>query len=226
MEEILRSCFLIGGGEYMADEGRGKRIAISGGFCLVIVLGVLGLFRDPIALGYYGRAFPDPRLRELGTLAFAAGEASVPAGQVPYRTGKVLIVNPPVTGADVGGRRADIDIQAAKIDRDWVRLPSAVRAATPDEVATVIVCRRRVGPVGVYAPKNATQEEIAKIAWGGSSRDQGHQYSAELTVFDVKSRLRVGSYAILGPAPPAERSGREDGEPADVAEFVRRMPSR
>lgn len=210
------------------DEGkeRTKRlvavVALAVG--LAVILGVV--FSNQIVYYWCGRAFPENKLRELSMVAFPPGEGSVAKSEVPYRTGKVLIVNRAVTGTDVGGSRPDVEIQAAKIDRDWARLDSALRAASPAEVETVIVCKRKVGPVGVYVPKGASQAEIDRIVWTGNPREKGHQYSALLEVYDLKQRILVGSYTILGAPPPPERTGREDGKPADVAEFVAQMPAR
>ena len=197
---------------------------------LLFVTALLGLG----ALGFWcfvrpviWPAFAPETVREYESL-FSWGQTGVvPDGTVPFRTGKVVTLRPSTWQVYRFGsqmltqispdwdHRKEYVIDPARVDDSWYELDSSVRAASPDEVATVIICDYRLSPVrdyrGVsdfYGPEGSHK----RIVW--------------LKTYDLKSRRYIGECALGEEHPDLSYTlaGRYDGDPGQIAEFVATMP--
>jgi len=108
------------------------------------------------------------------------------------------------------------------IHPDWYRLDSSVRAATPDEVDTVVICEQDTEIVGFYAtgPK--------EYAFQVKMNEYAHLRKCRMKVFDRDTEEFLGMYVVRGSA-PAEEVGpgaSQSGDAPDVAGVIEKMPLR
>lgn len=164
-------------------------------------------------------AFSEKETREYESL-FSWGEnGMVPEGAVPYRTGKVVIVRPSSwqvyrfgaqmltqISPDWEGRK-EYEIDPPRLDDSWSRLDSSVRASSPAEAATVIICDYRQTPVKDYRGVNdfyGTEGSYKRVVW--------------LKTYDWKSRRFIGE-CVLGEDHPDlsyTLAGRYSGDPGEI----------
>lgn len=85
--------------------------------------------------GKYGAAKNfDPGLIQAWALSnFKAGEGSVGEGEMPYRTGKVMVLRGPI------GSSVQFDYRPGFIDPAWYELPKKIRALKAEEVNTLVI---------------------------------------------------------------------------------------
>lgn len=155
----------------------------------------------------------EAKLGEYQTVSYPTGSGSVAAGEIPYRSGKVFIMRPGFTGG-LGPNPTPPRVHSA-----WLSLPSAMRAASPEEVDTLIVAS--VVPAGDHElpqksefvskdPRSGIEIRKQKIVTEWWPAAVGVQ------VYDLRNRLLIGCYTVK----------IEDEENRDLVRFVRSMPTR
>jgi hypothetical protein len=197
----------------------------SGRGCLLVILAVAGvvglIFRNEIKAAYLSRPFPEPKLREFAAAeSLGSGEGTVQPGELPYRSGKVVLVIPASWTTDFGASAMPREIDPPRLHADFFKLSSSVRAGTPEEVSTVIVCRSMLKTVGQYVAGTPAPVPTAQSA--------AKQQFVSLKVYDMKKRVYVGEAELVGSFPKSQVAAGESkvGERADVAGWVARMPVR
>jgi hypothetical protein len=209
----------------------GKR---SGWKTLVVVLVLAGAaaaaLSGVIRRRFLARNFPVDVLRDL-TYPFSGrlwAEESE-AGGIPPRTGKVILIVPAMAHVR---KRTDyvtnwecpgFDLRPGetfppRIHPAWYEVSSSIRASTPDEVDTVVVCEQDTDVVGYYAAAPKYGREILMT-------DYAHVRKCRLKVFDRASGEFLGIHLVKGAVPketvaPGER---QYGERPDVAGVIERM---
>jgi hypothetical protein len=198
-------------------------------FLLVLALGALALGVFLAARAWAAAPFPVEILRQYESelLAPVAGEAA--AGEIPPRTGKVVLVRPSswqvfregtLSAAHIAPERkerAEKEIDPPRLDDSWRHLDAALRAASADEADTVIFCDYRKIPVAEYQ---------------GTANFYGTYPSAlkgvYLKAFDRKSRRFLGECLLAerDPRLEAQAAGEYSGDPRSIARFVSKMPLR
>lgn len=98
-----------------------------------IVAGIGLVLFGPCALRMAAEAPFRERLKELNETATPRTDATLPDGQMPYRTGKLLVLQSKNIGMS-----GDLVISRTDISPVWHRLPSSMRARKPDDVDTLI----------------------------------------------------------------------------------------
>ncbi len=204
---------------------------------LVVVLVLAGAavaaLSGVIRRSFLARNFPVDVLRDL-TDPFSSrlwAEESE-AGDIPPRTGKVILIVPALAHV---ARKTDyvtnwecpgFDLRPGetfppRIHPAWYELDSSIRASTPDEVDTVVVCEQDTDVVGYYAAAPKYGREVLMT-------DYGHVRKCRLKVFDRASGEFLGIHVVKG-AMPRETVGpgeRQYGERPDVAGVIEKMPLR
>jgi hypothetical protein len=84
-----------------------------------------------------------------------------------------------------------VDVQDKDVDGLHFDLPDDLRAATPDEVNTVVQLRWNQAAVGTY-----------------SSGGKGYQWSCSATVIDRATQTTIGSQQFAGSPPPQSYYGK------------------
>lgn len=204
-----------------------KRIAI------LLILAVLCLipFGGAIARYWMARPFTAQDLARYEALCVCGDYPELPEGTTPYRTGKVILVVPEVwmmyregttyntlIGAERAGKKVE-RMGVRRIDEDWFRLDEALRASTPEEVSTVIICEFAAPVVGHYVSEGQ-QHVIAA--------DAARRRQVLLKVYDLETERFIGQHKVLGPRVKQEIRQFESqmGDRPDIAAFVRSMPVR
>jgi len=191
--------------------------------CLVIAAAVvvlaLVLLRGPIVRSWRGRAFDPAALRGFAGVGFARGEGSVGPDEAPYRRGKVLLLK-----RGVMDRRGVAEIDPPFIVDDWYDLDAGVRAASPAEVKTLIVCETGLASVGFYVPVG----QAPTVADSVQATQKAKRHWVRLSVYDLERKILVGEASIDGAMPKDLISAGEShvGARADIAAYVRGMPVR
>lgn len=140
----------------------------------------------------------EAKLAEYDAINYASGPSSVAEGELPYRSGKVLVIRPGSgSDANMGGRKPAI------LDESWTRLSGNVRATKPEEVATLIV-----------VVKGADVHQTRQGDWIYQSKQLG----VNLRVFDLQQQCLVGTDFI-----PLDADGVAEQR---VAAYVESMPVR
>jgi hypothetical protein len=172
-------------------------------------------------------AFSTANVQEYETLFSWNQTGVVPAGAVPHRTGKVVTIRPSTWQVYRFGsqmltqispdweHRKEYVIDPARLDDSWYKLPADVRASSPDEVATVIICDYRLSPVREYRGTSdfyGTQGSHKRIVW--------------LKTYDLRSRQFIGECPLGEEHPDLSYAlaGRYSGDPREIAAFIATMP--
>ncbi len=201
---------------------------------LVIVAAILALgllvFQHPLRVLASSRTFPVKILREYQQLC--GGEpAALDETEVPCRTGKVIVLYPSINAVYFGAgtevmpwtdltpnlrSRIAREIDPPRIHEAFFDLDPSIRAASPDEVDTVVFCTWCAPRVGTYSSTDPDE----KLTFDAKRMD------AILKAYDRKSGDYLGSCRVLGEAPPEETTvlGQQTGNPADVAGAIAGMP--
>ncbi len=174
-----------------------------------------------------GRQFPAEKIREYESLFSwdEAGEAQ--PGSIPRRTGKVVIIRPGSWQVYRQGTlfltqiqpeiqdKKEKEIDPPRLDDSWYELEGSVRAGSPEEADTVIICTPIKIPVGEYrGPENF------------SGPNASLRKGVELRIYDWKSRRLIGECLLAEKIPKMEAkpAGPYSGKPKQIADFVARMP--
>lgn len=194
---------------------------------LGLVLGIAGapayffFLRSP--------AFPEETIREYESLIDPGDAAEGTSAGIPYRTGKVVLIRPsswqvyrhgPMLSTQIsphlqGSKEREID--PPRLDDSWSRLDRSIRASSPGEAATLIVCAYGKMPVGEYL---------------GIDNFSGPNASAKkavrLMVYNLKTGRLIGGALLTEKHPKLDdrAAGEYTGDPSEIAAFVERMPLR
>lgn len=163
-----------------------------------------------------------------GTLPYDGGKIGVEAGKMPYRSGKVFVVQQSKDRSKGGPIFAEDEVP--HIDPVWYELDGSLRAGSPDECATLIQTyhdlQDRTGYVGGGGfdpglPSGMRRPELNIQAVLGTK-------TVRLRVLDMKRKVLVGTWTILGPKPPETLKREEIASlpGAPLLEFIRAMPAR
>jgi hypothetical protein len=172
-------------------------------------------------------AFPEEAVRAYESLFEWGQEGRLRGGAVPYRTGKVVTIRPSTwqvyrfgsqmltqISPDWEGRK-EYEIDPPRVDDSWSRLPAEVRAASPAEVGTVIICDYRQSPIREYRGVSdfyGKEGAYRRIVW--------------LKTYDWKRRELIGECALGEDHPDLDYAiaGPFSGDPGEIAAFVATMP--
>lgn len=177
-----------------------------GKIAVLVVFGAAGyftysFFTEPERI----RTAFGPKLAEYIAVAYEPGEESVAEGERPYRSGKVLVIRPGQGSEIVQGSYVP-----PSVDMSFYQIPSAIRAANPDEVSTLIVAIKgaKLTESDTTPPEPGTTKVI--FVW----KSKG----VNIVVYDLKRRIRVGTDFIHG--------GADGDYSTALARYVESMPVR
>jgi len=174
-------------------------------------------------------AFPESEIRDYESLAEETAPFEVPQGTMPYRTGRVVLVRPATWQVYRIGtllstqipaelsRKKEFEVDPPRIDDSWYELEPALRAGSPEEAATVILCDYRrlilrpyMGTADLYGP------------------DRNYRLAVVLKVYDRRQRAPIGEALLAEPGLEGDEPalGTFTGDPAEIAAFVAKMPVR
>ena len=124
---------------------------------LLVVAGCLVYFRF-IEARLEARTFQDS-LNEFGArnLAIARSNSETPEGEIPYRTGKVLVVIPEHTLMMLLAP----EVIPPQIHPVWFKLKNSMRAANPQEVDTLIRISKELRGARLYREIGGTETKVA-----------------------------------------------------------------
>lgn len=209
-----------------------QRRVITAVFLLLPLLGVAVIFRDSLRKLWISRAFAEEQLGQYEKL-FAGEAPGVPSETPPSRTGKVIVLRPSSHQFVVSGGmsvtlfwtqiapelRGKItgDVDPASLHDSWYDLDSSLRASTPDEVDTVILCETMTTKDGIYVAKDHPDR---LTPFDARRRDQ------VLRAYDRRSGKFLGACFVRGEDSPERTTawGPHMGKATSVAEVVARMP--
>ncbi len=120
-------------------------------------------------------------LDEYGKVRFLKSQWTVRENEIPYRTGKIMVIEPPHRAkTDSGVFKRDLP---AQIDPVWFKLSRRLRAVVPDQVDTLIIVNYDVIP-RAYQKKDgdAMRSVVQKIA--------------HLKVYDWKHQFLIGTWSL------------------------------
>lgn len=116
-----------------------------------------------------------------GKVRFSKSQWTVRENEIPYLTGKIMVIEPPRRAkTDSGVFKRDLP---AQIDPVWFQLKRSLRAVHPDEVDTLIIVSYDVFPM-TYQKK------------GGDALRSVLQKVAHLTVYDWKHQFLIGTWSL------------------------------
>jgi hypothetical protein len=124
-----------------------------------------------------------------------AAASGAPSGAEPHLTGRIV----------------PVDVDKGRVDQDvYVALPSQLRARSPEDVSTVVLIKPGKNVVGHYGSEQG-QEAI--------------QETAGLTIVDLRSGQQYVGTTVLGPLPPASKTGPQSASggkpnPDDIAKYL------
>jgi len=181
----------------------------------------------PIQRHMLSQNFPESVLYEYEGLFRWGARGKVRSGQKPYRTGKVVVAMPSkwtVYGYGAMYTTQMNKVHTSKRERTAIRprlhdsffdLAPSIRASSPDDVDTVILCEQGKRKVADYVPMEGEGLNYA-----------AYRLRATLHVYDRRSGAYIGSHEILGGHPKHETigPGNESGSPPGVAGFIDEMP--
>ncbi|MBI4586950.1 MAG: hypothetical protein HY717_23300 [Planctomycetes bacterium] len=176
-----------------------------------------------------GRHFPAEKIRQYESLFSWDETGEAPPGSIPCRTGKVVLIRPGSWQVYRQGilfltqilpeieDKKEKEIAPPRLDDSWHELEGEVRAGSPEEVDTVIICTPIKIPAGEYRGPDNFSGPNASLRKG-----------VELKVYDWKSRRLIGECLLADQIPKMEAkpAGPYSGEPRQIADFVARMPLR
>jgi len=148
-------------------------------------------------------------------------------GDGPYISGKIVMVDLQPAYRDNEFR---VELNKGKPHRHWeeinyeefVKLPDELRAATPNEVKTIVQLRWMTRLEGRYAHEIKVGDR--RVPVGGSAL----RILAELTVIDKERSAIVGRRTIAGGSPPSSSTGGETrygSRPTDqIVSFIKGLP--
>jgi hypothetical protein len=207
-----------------------KRLLICLGVALALALPFSGtIWKHCCAL-----SFSQSDLRRYERLFDGRRGGRVGGGAVPFRTGKVVVVRPSVQSVYISsiaysfswneldpGQRGKIarEVDPPRLDDAWYDLDAELRASSPEEVRTVVLCAPQAAKEGIYVSKDPD---------GPQPYLPATRVDLLLHVYDLPTRTLIGSYTLKGDSAPSETTyfGRHQGAQADLAEFIARMPQK
>ena len=136
----------------------------------------------------------------------------------PFRAELATYLATPTGAAPPGtpvGRVVLVDLKEKDIDRMHFEIPDGLRAATPEEVTTIVWLEW-------------DRREVAKYTSGGSA----YQWFCTLTVIDLKTKGRITSQAFTGSDPPKMAFGKRfeshegDKPTQEIPNFLTKLPRR
>lgn len=209
-------------------EGSSRRLVF-----LAVAVGLAALvFGGSLWRWWIGSPFPGEELRRYQAMYQGQTRGRVPRGQLPFRTGKVVVVEPsqnlyyirgtsyprPYTQIHPSQRgKITAELDPPRLDESWFDLDSSLRAENPEEVDTVILCEHRTEKTGIHISRSAENYRAAHA---------DYRKSYLLKVFDRQSGRFIGEILLEGEGPGDEGSGTgaHRGEPPDVADVIASMP--
>lgn len=198
----------------------------------IVLVATAFFFGDPLRKLWMSQAFAEAELASFQRLADAYDDVT-PDSTIPPRTGKVLLVIPETWSIYREGpryiTRIPDEIASKKVERvgtvrlddDWYRLDSSVRAASPDEVDTVVICEYGTVTVGHYVSEGSPN---GRPTAGSAAKRR----KVLLRVYDRHSGELLGCHEVLGPANKQRIDAWESKMAAkpDLVRFVEQMPLR
>lgn len=153
-----------------------------------------------------------------------------PDEPVPPRTGKVLLIVPPTikssrfmgssTRLKFEWRMNGKQIDPPRFHPAMYDLDDALRADSPEEVATVIFCEKANAKIIEETEHVVTEHYEMWWEW-----DMGRRKHVDLKVYDLSTRRFLGAYRLIGPPPADAKPGSQEcGPEPDLAAFVAKMP--
>lgn len=139
------------------------------------------------------------RLVDYSYVHYAPAGWSVPEGSMPFRTGRVLVINVTRTllPGDVMGSKEHNLITVAGA---WYKLPSDIRARNPEELGTLIH----------YSVKRPTEDELLKNADAPARMT--------VTAYEMQRQVKIGTVIHEFP--------RKEDEDLVLADLIRKMELR
>jgi hypothetical protein len=206
---------------------------------LLVIAGVAAFFLyKPLMLGKEAKRFapklleyeslacpPDPAGVSEGVLYFAQGTFTVDAARLPRRSGKLFAVKLRKMGTMVFP--AD---RVPQVDNAWYELGGDLRASSPEEVGTLVQVAYTLEEAQGYVdpshpfrgPPVAGSEFDLKVVLG--------RRTATMKVIDLQRKLLVGSWKLVGEAPPPtvkrDKIDKLLMQAPPVAAFLKALPAR
>lgn len=176
-----------------------------------ILLYFIKLYFDP----YLIQKKFKPTLEEYSAIRYSENELSVTGTQLPYRVGRVMIMNP--TRTVKGSISPTAPILPARIDPAWFQLPRHIRAEKPEEIETLIVAHYHSSASSYQKSEKKSREVV--------------QMKVTLNVYHVKQKYLIGSGVIEGLHIPSKEASKEyldavilSAQNLPIAEWVEAMP--
>jgi hypothetical protein len=146
------------------QDGRPRRLGISGNvsmgsIILLVLLGAVGCF------AYFRFVEPrldakkfEPSLAELGasSLEISQSKPRVRPGEMPYRSGKVLVVTTEHTLLIFDKE----EYVPAKIHPTWYKLSRKIRASNPEEIDTLIRISKEIRSARLYKKVGGVESKV------------------------------------------------------------------
>ena len=196
---------------------------------LLLLGGAYALLHGTIQKQALAMKFPVEELRKYEGLFRGTG----PDGRVPPRTGKVILVKPSVWSVYREGNRVSTrmtprsrakaggEVEPPRIDDNFFSLPAEMRASSPDEVDTVILCEYGQTPWDPYANTG-----LRLISIDGKPPRKLYIRLVRFLVYDRRTGRCLGRHVLQGPLPKRSGDYYVSGTSPDVVSFVERMPLR
>ncbi|MDP8217584.1 MAG: hypothetical protein P9M03_02535 [Candidatus Theseobacter exili] len=182
----------------------------------LLVLSVIGVVLYFLFFAVHLEAWRfKPVLEDYINISYKPSEKSVKKGEVPYRTGKLLIVE-----KKKGQYRYIQNFReppTARIDKSWYKLPGSVRARNTQELNTLVV---------IQYQRTGNESNSGEWKLGREIGDTGFastKFIGKIKVFDMDNRFLIGEYE-MDDLPLLHESEDMNKMHRRVRDFFKKMP--
>jgi hypothetical protein len=204
-------------------------VAVKVTVAVVLAAVAMYFFRTSLLRIYLATQFTEATLTGYESYFAREQPSRLGQGEMPYRSGKVVLVVPSRWSVYREGtffttqmnehyeKKKEYRMDPPRLDDHHAALPGALRASSPDDVDTVILCEYGHTRTGSYVHVS-----------GGGPVYAATRRNVRLFVYDRRSRDLIGTFVVKGNEPKWRTSvlGEHSGSIPDLTQFVEEMPLR